>query len=234
MHVSKEKHLLHITRYHSKQLSSGAVSRVTPEPFLCNICGKKFVTSQSLNYHFDVHSTGRKYKCEFEGCSTAYRHPRDLNRHRRDFHTGGTFKCPHCRRYFTTVKRLEVHQNLLHKQDNWICEQCGKSFETRMRLMKHEYRHKGYNPFNCTEMLPGTDSLCNYTTATKSCFAQHLMARHGVEFNETIHTRPIPEELAKQMYQQRTAAKQENMAYRCSQPGCSKGFQTSTGLHHHL
>ena len=87
--------------------------------FMCNLCGKRFLTENSLKTHISTHENPVCFQCEV--CQKEF--------HRKD-------------RYDNHVK---IHKGI----KPFGCHICSKSFITSTKLKEHERRHKGEKRFTC-------------------------------------------------------------------------------------
>ena len=55
----------------------------TDKPFVCDICGKRFVMIQYLKEHSYCHTKEKSHVCKINGCKKSFRHASDLSLHRR-------------------------------------------------------------------------------------------------------------------------------------------------------
>ena len=82
----------------------------------CDVCGRKFTTKSSLNFHLrTVHSAdGPSYECEV--CGKVFTTKGSLSLHLRTVHSadGPRYKCEVCGRTFTRKSSLNQHLITLH------------------------------------------------------------------------------------------------------------------------
>ncbi|CAG7834718.1 unnamed protein product [Allacma fusca] len=87
--------------------------------FLCQVCGKKYATTQSLNAHLNVHTHTRKFPCKY------------------------------CAKVFTRKDKMIFHESIHTGIKSFICEICGKSFSRKTKLDEHLRRHSGLKKYKC-------------------------------------------------------------------------------------
>ncbi|XP_072390159.1 uncharacterized protein [Diabrotica undecimpunctata] len=96
----------HIRTYHTNE-----------RPFLCNICGKGYITSSRLNRHMLSHSEHKQFKCKV--CPKSYANYTDLLSH----------ECYHQGKNVDDLKK-------------YSCDKCSLKFFYRCRLVKHQKTHE--------------------------------------------------------------------------------------------
>ena len=124
------------------------------KPWLCNVCGKGFVTNAVLKEHAKLH-TGVKMSFGCLRCDAKYANAADLKVHERR-HTGELpFVCNKCQKSFRSKRLLQDHERTHMDSKPFVCGNCGKTFSSASSLRQHFKRHD-----TCKlASLPGSFSL---------------------------------------------------------------------------
>ncbi|XP_041910863.1 zinc finger protein 670-like isoform X2 [Arvicola amphibius] len=139
----------------------------------CNICGKAFSSSTTLQRHEIIH-TERFYECTY--CGKAFRYPKYLRLHER-IHTGEKpYECKQCGKAFRFPGALPLHEKIHTGEKPYECKQCGKAFRFPGSLPLHEKIHTGEKPYECKQ--------CG------KAFRRH----YHLQLHEKIHTGEKPYE----------------------------------------
>ncbi|XP_054640705.1 zinc finger and BTB domain-containing protein 49 isoform X2 [Dunckerocampus dactyliophorus] len=103
--------------------------------------------------------TGHKYCCNI--CGKIFKHPSNLEMHKRS-HTGEKpFECNICGRNFSQAGNLQTHLRRHSGEKPYICELCGKSFTASGDVHRHKVVHTGEKPHLCDICGRGFNNLSN-------------------------------------------------------------------------
>uniref|UniRef100_A0A8C2Z7T4 Zinc finger and BTB domain containing 49 n=2 Tax=Cyclopterus lumpus TaxID=8103 RepID=A0A8C2Z7T4_CYCLU len=101
----------------------------------------------------------KQYCCE--ECGKIFKHPSNLELHKRS-HTGEKpFQCNVCGRYFSQAGNLQTHLRRHSGEKPYICELCGKSFTASGDVHRHKVVHTGEKPHLCDICGRGFNNLSN-------------------------------------------------------------------------
>ncbi|XP_054287764.1 gastrula zinc finger protein XlCGF26.1-like [Macrosteles quadrilineatus] len=90
--------------------------------FLCQVCGNKFMTQDSLSSHLECHSNKRRFECQY------------------------------CAKLFNTKEKLTLHVRTHTGEKPYVCDRsaCSKSFISKSKLVEHIQRHNGEKRHKCS------------------------------------------------------------------------------------
>lgn len=95
-----------------QRMSSSTDMTARPTVYSCEICGRIFSYSSSLQKHRLVHTGEKPYTCSI--CGQSFRQNMHLKRHAK-VHTGEKpFTCPLCNKKYTRKDKLQEHIKSIH------------------------------------------------------------------------------------------------------------------------
>lgn len=128
--------------------------------FPCHVCGKTFLTSESLEDHQRCHLGEKPHECA--ECGKCFFQASQLQQHQR-MHKS-EFQCQTCGRGFVSLFALRKHKHTHGKSRPYRCSKCLLSFTGPSQLAEHMVTHREDN-FPC--------DMCNRTFSSKSSRAEH-------------------------------------------------------------
>ncbi|XP_078143125.1 zinc finger protein 1035 [Centroberyx gerrardi] len=128
--------------------------------FPCHVCGKTFLTSESLEDHQRCHLGEKPHECA--ECGKCFFQASQLQQHER-MHKS-EFQCQTCGRGFVSLFALRKHKHTHGKSRPYRCSKCHLSFTGPSQLAEHMATHREDN-FPC--------DICNRTFSSKSSRAEH-------------------------------------------------------------
>uniref|UniRef100_A0A8C0E9Y2 Zinc finger protein 335 n=1 Tax=Bubo bubo TaxID=30461 RepID=A0A8C0E9Y2_BUBBB len=167
-------------------------------PYLCRICGSRFLTHDDLRFHVNSHEANdpqlfkclqcsyrsrrwsslkehmfnhvgsKPYKCE--ECSYTSVYKKDVIRHSTPPKLN-SFPCPVCNRIYPMQKRLTQHMKTHSTEKPHMCDKCGKSFKKRYTFKMHLLTHIqaiANRRFKC--------EFCDYICEDKKVLLNHQLS----------------------------------------------------------
>jgi len=185
--------------------SSEKNKRLDDRPYKCEVegCSSAFKTKDTLNRHITTHSNDRPYKCKVEGCSSAFKTKVNLNRHIKIHNNNRSYKCEVEGCDYTTKIKNTLKKHIASHSSNDKLHKC--TVEGCDYITKRKYNLK-------IHMLKHSDDRpykctvegCDYTAKIKIALNQH-MVRHS-------NDRP----------------------YKCKVGNCSSAFKILSDLKRHM
>ncbi|KAM4601202.1 uncharacterized protein ACJ7VT_021002 [Polymixia lowei] len=177
--------------------------------FPCHVCGKTFLTSESLEDHQRCHLGEKPHECA--ECGKCFFQASQLQQHQR-MHKS-EFQCQTCGRGFVSLFALRKHKHTHGKSRPYRCSKCHLSFTGPSQLAEHMATHREDN-FPC--------DICNRTFSCKSSRAEHRKS-HPVRLppltSQAKRKYPLPSTIIK------------HLKYRCGV--CHERFKDPEELSEH-
>ncbi|XP_073987260.1 uncharacterized protein [Rhodnius prolixus] len=138
-------------------------------PYKCNDCGKDFASKYSARAHEKTHTERpRPYKCS--QCNKSFITEQNLLQHERTHVAVRSYSCQVCGKSFSSGRNLEVHCVVHTGYKPFICRMCGKAFARKAEIRDHERTHTGEKPYQC--------EFCGATFGQRSNLQSHKRATH--------------------------------------------------------
>lgn len=181
--------------------------------FPCHVCGKTFLTSESLEDHQLCHLGKKPHECA--ECGKCFYQASQLQQHQR-MHKS-EFQCQLCGRGFVSLFALRKHKHTHGRKRPFRCSKCHLSFKGPLHLAEHMATHQEES-FPC--------DICNCVFPSKSSRAEHRKSHSNSD------ARPSP--FSKEESQKPPSDPdgfQREFKYRCGV--CSERFKDPEELSEH-
>lgn len=147
-------------------------------PFLCRICGSRFLSHEDLRFHVNSHEAGDPQLFKCLQCSYRSRRWSSLKEHMFNHVGSKPYKCDECS--YTSVYRKDVIRHAaVHNRDrkkkpdpipklsSFPCPVCGRVYPMQKRLTQHMKTHSTEKPHMCDK--------CGKSFKKRYTFKMHLL-----------------------------------------------------------
>lgn len=184
--------------------------------FPCHVCGKTFLTSESLEDHQRCHLGEKPHECA--ECGRCFYQASQLQQHQR-MHKS-EFQCQTCGRGFVSLFALRKHKHTHGKSRPHRCPKCLLSFTGPAQLAEHMSTHRE-ETFPC--------DICNRIFSSKSSRAEHRKIHS--QAGGRVRSLVPPEKQEKSTSLSECSSVSKELKYRCGI--CSARFKNPEELSEH-
>lgn len=152
-----------------RHMNRNHVQQKRPRNFICENCGKSFLTKSDVKIHMRTHTGETPYSCSI--CAVRFTQISALQRHHKR-HTGEKeHLCTACPKRFCTKTELKSHLLVHTTEKNYSCPLCNVQFKYKSNLRKHMRQHSEPNRFVCNH--------CGRTFNVKGNLKCHIDKQHS-------------------------------------------------------
>ncbi|XP_076049237.1 uncharacterized protein LOC143029918 isoform X2 [Oratosquilla oratoria] len=117
-------------------------------PFKCDVCPKKFIRRIYLtNHKIRMHGLDKKFVCQM--CGNKFMTQNSLTTHMEIHSDVKKFKCGFCDKKFKRKEKLKYHERIHTGERPYLCQLCGRGFVSKSKLDEHVSRHRGDRRYRC-------------------------------------------------------------------------------------
>ncbi|XP_053102250.1 zinc finger protein 335 isoform X2 [Hemicordylus capensis] len=147
-------------------------------PYLCRICGSRFLTHEDLRFHVDSHEAGDPHRFRCLQCSYRSRRWSSLKEHMFNHVGSKPYKCEECE-YTSVYKKDVLRHSAVHNRDkkkradpppkrsSFPCPVCDRVYPMQKRLTQHMKTHSMEKPHMCDK--------CGKSFKKRYTFKMHLL-----------------------------------------------------------
>ncbi|KAM6457650.1 zinc finger protein 335 isoform 3-T3 [Liasis olivaceus] len=153
-------------------------ARPLMRPYLCRICGSRFLTHDDLRFHVNSHEAGDPQLFRCLQCSYRSRRWSSLKEHMFNHMGRKPYKCEECN-YTSVYKKDVIRHSAVHNRDkkkradpapkrsSFPCPVCGRVYPMQKRLTQHMKTHSSEKPHMCDK--------CGKSFKKRYTFKMHLL-----------------------------------------------------------
>ncbi|XP_045151509.1 zinc finger protein 335 isoform X1 [Echinops telfairi] len=147
-------------------------------PFLCRICGSRFLSHEDLRFHVSSHVAGDPQLFKCLQCSYRSRRWSSLKEHMFNHVGSKPYKCDECS-YASVYRKDVIRHAAVHSRDrkkkpdptpklsSFPCPVCGRVYPVQKRLTQHMKTHSTEKPHMCDK--------CGKSFKKRYTFKMHLL-----------------------------------------------------------
>ncbi|XP_026577568.1 zinc finger protein 335 [Pseudonaja textilis] len=147
-------------------------------PYLCRICGSRFLTHEDLRFHVNSHEAGDPQLFRCLQCSYRSRRWSSLKEHMFNHAGRKPYQCEECD-YTSVYKKDVIRHSAVHNRDkkkrvdpapkrsSFPCPVCGRVYPMQKRLTQHMKTHSSEKPHMCDK--------CGKSFKKRYTFKMHLL-----------------------------------------------------------
>ncbi|XP_041981259.1 zinc finger protein 37-like isoform X2 [Aricia agestis] len=149
---------IHSKKYHGTKIFT-APKKIKRKEYVCDYCGKYFVSPRCIVKHLQKHTEPEFYTCEY--CPlNRFTSKHSLENHTAT-HTGikpqkavrSKYVCTTCGKHFASSSNYRLHERRHARAYTHHCDLCGAGFVRTSDLTCHMRKHTGEKPHHCTICL---------------------------------------------------------------------------------
>ncbi|XP_029412788.1 zinc finger protein 335 isoform X3 [Nannospalax galili] len=147
-------------------------------PYLCRICGSRFLSHEDLRFHVNSHEAGDPQLFKCLQCSYRSRRWSSLKEHMFNHVGSKPYKCDECS-YASVYRKDVIRHAAVHSRDrkkrpdptpklsSFPCPVCGRVYPMQKRLTQHMKTHSTEKPHMCDK--------CGKSFKKRYTFKMHLL-----------------------------------------------------------